>query len=145
MNKREIDKARVLAALRRFPGGITTTDLEKPPTLDGLPPMERVSARIHDLKVEDGCVIPLGLRRGAHALYKLVGERGKPIVTGFRPVLACDGCARTRPLGSVCAEGQTLRPCLIDPAVTVPAGECDVAALEQRRTFYGQQEVRRAA
>jgi hypothetical protein len=112
------DRRRVFLALHENPGGITCIDLEREPTIDGLPPMTRVAARIGELREEH--TIPLGLRRGAFALYRL--ERtSEAVVTplrareaphtgrdGFTPVVFCARCVITFPAGHTCAAGGRL-------------------------------------
>lgn len=112
------DRRRVFLALHENPEGIVCTDLERAPTIDGLPPMTRVAARIHELREEH--TIPEGLRRGAFALYRLQ-RSGEATVTplragngpqrahvgrhGFTPVVFCRGCCQTFPAGHQCATG----------------------------------------
>jgi hypothetical protein len=112
------DRRRVFLALHDNPGGIVCTDLEREPTIDGLPPMTRVAARIHELREEH--TIPEGLRRGAFALYRLA-RAGEAVVTplrareaphtgrdGYVPVVFCARCVSTFPAGHTCAHGGRL-------------------------------------
>jgi hypothetical protein len=111
------DRRRVFLALHENPEGIICTDLEREPTIDGLPPMTRVAARIGELREEH--TIPMGLRRGAFALYRLqrlceatvtpLRAREAPQRAhkdGFELVQFCQRCVSTFPQGFRCPAGR---------------------------------------
>lgn len=63
---------RVLVALRQHRQGISQADFLSP-TIDGLPPIGRLAARVEDLR-DRGYRIDTRRRPGQYAVYKLAGE-----------------------------------------------------------------------
>lgn len=114
-------RRRLYLGMLTNPDGIIAPDYETEPTLDGGPRIPRVAPRMLELREEHD--IPLGLRRGAFALYRLTraGDGNvRPLRAGnspqtprphhgrdgFTPVMFCGRCLATFPAGHTCAHGR---------------------------------------
>ncbi len=138
------DRRRLYLAMLEHPEGITAEDFAHTPAIDGGQWIPRVAPRIHELREEHN--IPLGLRRGAFALYRLAGRadhgtlraapeqphRGRD---GFIPVVLCHGCLTTYPADHACPHGARVE--------RLQSGTGPMAQTCQHTTAH--QEERRAA
>ena len=66
----ETQRHRVLQALRRYPGGISSIDFLAPDVIDGGYPITRLAARIKELRSRGAEIFVDGRRNGC-AIYRL--------------------------------------------------------------------------
>lgn len=106
-------RRRLYQAMLDHPEGITSEDFATTPCLDGGERIPRVAPRIHELRADTA--IPLGLRRGSFALYRLAATATVTDIAareprhlkrhGFDLVAHCHGCLSQHPPGFVCPRG----------------------------------------